>query len=162
MRQERRLRRIKRAENRLDPFAWISQSLPPKLRKRCRQLLSEIEDDIYWNPFTGEVTIVEDGYPLPGSNIIDITYHALEKGKLEPTGYSDVYEYLPPDSTPPTDDETSDDDVSQQKSTKENSSTSDSKADNVNNKTSSKTVTNNSQENKTRQWKGIKDIQQSK
>jgi len=77
--------------------------LPRRLRKKARNLLDQIDEDLEWNALTGEVTIIEDDEHLPNSNIIDIVYHALnkEKNKLEPTAYSDVYPFLPKGSTPP-------------------------------------------------------------
>jgi len=60
---------------------------------------------VEWNPLTGEITIVEDDDRLTDSNIVDIIHHALKKGPrgVEPTGYTEIYPFLPFGSTPPDD-----------------------------------------------------------
>ncbi len=95
-------------EARYDPMAWIILQLPSNLRPRGRKLLNESESSINWNVFSGEVSLAsEKNRTLPGSNIVDIVRHALDPGRLEPTGYSQVYPYLPRGSTPPDDDSSS-------------------------------------------------------
>ncbi len=103
------LRSAEGNEARYDPMAWIILQLPSNLRPRGRKLLNESESSINWNVFSGEVSLVgEKNRTLPGSNIVDIVRHALDPGRLEPTGYSQVYPYLPRGSTPPDDDDDDD------------------------------------------------------
>lgn len=73
-------------------------------------MLNESEGVLGWNIFSGEVNLPkEKNRNIPGSNIIDVIRHALDPGRIEPTGYAQIFPYLPRGSTPPEDDGTTED-----------------------------------------------------